>query len=168
MPKIIKDLEKKLIEEAKQQINDVGYGATTIRSIATACGVGVGTVYNYFASKEDILAAYMLEDWKNCITAINAVSLYSTAPAPVVQCIYDQLQAYEQRHTSVFKDEAAIASFAGGQSRYHALLCNQLAQPLRKFCQDDFTALFIAESLLTWSMTDRRFEDIYSIIQKLF
>lgn len=168
MPKIIKDLENKLIEEAKRQIKEAGYGATTIRSIATACGVGIGTVYNYFSSKEELLASYMLEDWKNCITAINAVSLYSTEPTPVVQCIYDQLLTYAQRHASVFQDEAATSTFAGSYSRYHALLRNQLAQPLRKFCESDYASLFIAESLLTWSMESRAFDEIYGIIQKLF
>lgn len=50
MPKIIKNLESKLIAEAQKQILAQGYGAVTIRSVANACGVGVGTVYNYFSS----------------------------------------------------------------------------------------------------------------------
>ena len=48
MPKIIKNLESKLLEEARRQILEFGYGAVTVRSVAAACGVGVGTVYNYF------------------------------------------------------------------------------------------------------------------------
>ena len=44
MPKIIQNLENRLIEEAKKQIRESGYGALTIRSVAKACGVGVGTV----------------------------------------------------------------------------------------------------------------------------
>ena len=46
MPKIIENLETKLIEEAKKQFETSGYSALTIRSVAKACGVGVGTVYN--------------------------------------------------------------------------------------------------------------------------
>ena len=42
MPKIIKNLESRLIEEAKQQIRQSGYSAMTIRSVAKACGVGAG------------------------------------------------------------------------------------------------------------------------------
>ena len=40
MPKIIENLESKLIEEAKKQVEQSGYGALTIRSVAKACGVG--------------------------------------------------------------------------------------------------------------------------------
>ena len=45
MPKIIENLEDRLIQEARRQIAESGYGATTIRSVAKGCGVGVGTVY---------------------------------------------------------------------------------------------------------------------------
>lgn len=55
MPKIIENLESRLIEEAKKQIEESGYEAVTIRSVARACGVGVGTVYNYFPSKEVLI-----------------------------------------------------------------------------------------------------------------
>ena len=168
MPKIIKNLESKLLEEARRQILEFGYSAVTVRSVAAACGVGVGTVYNYFSSKDELLAAYMLADWKDCITAINAVGNYSDVPRPVVRCIYDQLLAYARRHQSIFRDEAAHASFAGTSGRYHQLLCGQLAQPLRKFCQSDFAAAFVSEALLTWTLAGTDFEELYGMIEKLF
>ena len=168
MPKIIKDLENKLIAEAQKQIEEAGYGNMTIRSIAKACGVGVGTVYNYFPSKEALIATYLLADWKNCIAAIQAVSIYSDTPRPVILCMYDQLGSFAGRHTAIFRDEAAAAGFTGSFSQYHDLLRSQLASPLRKFCSDDFSALFIAESLLTWSMAGKSFDEIYEILKKLF
>ena len=70
MPKIIENLESKLIQEARRQIAEIGYSAMTIRSVAKACGVGVGTVYNYFPSKEALVATHLLEDWKQCVTAV--------------------------------------------------------------------------------------------------
>ena len=60
MPKIIENLQEKLIHEARRQVQQKGYGSLTIRSVATACGVGVGTVYNYFASKDALVAAFIL------------------------------------------------------------------------------------------------------------
>jgi len=168
MPKIIENPESRLIEEAKKQIEESGYGAMTIRSVAKACGVGVGTVYNYFSSKEELVATHLLEDWKQCITAIRAVSTYSDSPRPVALCIYDQLISFAQRHLAIFRDEAAAASFAGSFGKYHGMLRAQLSQPLRKFCSSDFAADFLAEALLTWTMAGKTFDEIYGMMEKLF
>ena len=51
MPKIIENIREKLLIEAKKQVMENGYSSMTIRSVATACGVGTGTVYNYFPSQ---------------------------------------------------------------------------------------------------------------------
>lgn len=168
MPKIIENLESRLIEEAKKQIAASGYGAMTIRSVAKACGVGVGTVYNYFSSKEELIAKHLLDDWKQCITAIRAVSNYSETPRPVALCIYDHLVSFSRCHASIFQDDAAAADFTGSFSRYHAILRTQLAAPLRKFCNSDFTADFLAEALLTWTMAGKSFDEIYDMMEKLF
>ena len=168
MPKIIENLEARLIEEARKQLEDAGYGSLTIRSIAKACGVGVGTVYNYFPSKDALLASHLLADWNQCIAAIQAVSTYSHSPRPVTLCIYDQLVAFSRRHKALFRDKAAAASFAGSLSQYHGMLRAQLAAPLRKFCGSDFQADFIAEALLTWTMAGKPFDEIYGMIEKLF
>jgi AcrR family transcriptional regulator len=168
MPKIIKNLESRLIEEAQKQIEESGYSAVTIRSVAKACGVGVGTVYNYFPSKEALVATHLLEDWKQCIAAIHAVSTYSETPRPVALCIYDQLISFSQRHLAIFQDQTAAASFAGSFGAYHGMLRQQLAQPLRKFCSSDFSADFLAEALLTWTMAGKSFDAIYGMMEKLF
>ena len=168
MPKIIEDLEEKLLAEARRQIEESGYGAMTVRSVAKSCGVGVGTVYNYFPSKDDLVATYMLADWKTCIAAIEAVSTYSDSHKNVVRCIHDQLLRYAQRHAALFRDEAAAAGFAGAFGPRHARLRQQLAAPLRKFCDSDFAAEFIAESLLTWTMAGKSLDEICTMTDRLF
>lgn len=168
MPKIIENLENRLLAETEKQIREVGYSTMTIRSVAKACGVGVGTVYNYFSSKDELLATYMLQDWNRCVDAIQAVSTYSDGPLPVARCIYDQLSQFALRHRDLFSDKSALASFAVSFVSYHSKMRNQLAQPLRKFCSSDFAADFIAESLLTWTMAKRSFDEIYGMIETLF
>ncbi|MBQ6719638.1 MAG: TetR/AcrR family transcriptional regulator [Oscillospiraceae bacterium] len=168
MPKIIENPQERMIAEARRQIAENGYSAVTIRSVAAGCGVGVGTVYNYFSSKDDLTAAFMLEDWKKCIASIHAVSMYSESHKPVVRCIYDQLKAYALQHQMIFQDESARPAFAGSFSRYHKVLRSQLAEPLQKFCDSEFAAAFIAESLLTWTMAGKEFDEIYIVLQKLF
>lgn len=168
MPKIIEDLKGQLIAEAKKQIEENGYSSVTIRSIAKGCGVGVGTVYNYFPSKDVLIATHLLEDWKDCVQAMESVATCSDGPRPVMLCIYDQLNGFASRHGAIFRDEAAATAFAGSFGRYHSMLRNQLAQPLRQYCSGDFEAQFIAESLLTWTITGKSFDEIYEIVKKLF
>lgn len=165
MPKIIENLEARLIAEAKKQLLSSGYSALTIRSVAKGCGVGVGTVYNYFPSKDALLATFMLENWKVCMEKIQSASEAATEPKPVLRCMYDQLLWFSEEHCTVFRDEAAASAFAGSFSHYHRLLRAQLATPVRKFCDSDFAAEFVAEALLVWTMAGKEFDDIYGILK---
>jgi AcrR family transcriptional regulator len=168
MPKIIENLKDRLLEEARQQLEQGGYEAVTIRSIAKGCGVGVGTVYNYFPSKEALIASHLLEDWNGCVAQIRATADNAQIPQPILQCIYEQLIGFARRHQAIFHSEAATSGFAGSFSQYHDVLRSQLAQPLRRFCESDFDAHFVAESLLTWSMAGTPFDELYQILKKLF
>ena len=168
MPKIIENLETRLMEEDQRQIESVGYSATTISSVAQACGVGVGTVYNYYPSKDMLVASYMLNDWRDCMNVIQTAGETAQSPKPVVRCIYEQIRTFTNRHSAVIRDDAASAGFSSVYNRYHTKLRSLLAAHLRRFCPDDFTAEFITECLLSWAMTVKDFETIYSMIRKLF
>lgn len=168
MPKIIKNLEARLIEEAEKQITQNGYAATTMRSVAKGCGVGVGTVYNYFSCKEELVAKFLLKDWNEALADFDAISANSQTVRPVARHIYDCLTAFARQHAAIFQDFAASASFGASYSQYHRLLRQQLATPLRKFCENDFAAEFAAESLLTWTMASKDFDELFGMLEKLF
>ena len=97
MPKIIENLPERLAEEARRQIEQSGFSAMTIRSVAKACGVGVGTVYNYFPSKEALVATFMLTDWNNCIAAIQSCADESDTVEPVLKAIHNSLKLFLQQ-----------------------------------------------------------------------
>ncbi len=168
MPKIIENLPQKLMDETKRQVAERGYAATTIRSVAKGCGVGIGTVYNYFPSKDQIIAGFMLEDWNVCMAKIRTVSDGARTPEPVLACIHQQLQEFCRQYSALFRDAAATAGFVGSFGRYHAMLRSQLAAPLEKFCRDTFQAEFIAEALLTWTVSGTEFAQMEPLIMKLF
>ena len=168
MPKIIQNLERKLIEEARSQIETQGYGAVTIRSVAKACGVGVGTVYNYFPSKDALVAAYMMADWKQCRQAIGEAAERAADAETVVRCIYRTLREFADRHAAVLQDPDAAAAFSAISHRYHGLLRKELSRPLERFCESELAARVVAESLLTWTMIGIPFDDLYRILGKLF
>ena len=179
MPKIIENIRENLLEEARRQVMEEGYSAMTIRSVASACGVGVGTVYNYFPSKDMLVASFMLSDWQECMDAIWACSRKqsggeSSQPAVLLGCVYDQLKAFSVKYAPLFADENAGTSFASAFPQRHQQLRSQIAEPLQGICAQqektdpEFLAEFVAESMLTWAMADRSFEEISGILLQLF
>lgn len=168
MSRPIENIKEKIMTEAQRQLKEGGYNATMIQSIARACGVGVGTVYNYFSSKDEIMIACMADDWKECLGVINTVSKYAKTYDIVVHCIYDQVQTFVTEHAYVFHDEAAAASVDGVLYRQLWYLSQQVSVPLRKFCRTDAEAQIIAEALLTWIRTGKSLEEICASVEKFF
>ena len=165
MPKIIENIREQLLQEVKRQIAENGYGKTTIRSVAGACGLGIGTVYNYFKSKDMLIAAFMLEDWQECLLKMKQAN--PDDPRSFVQNIYLSLREFIESHTALFCDEDAIKVFATALTERHKMLRDQLADVLLPICNHSnqaFLAEFISESLLTWTTAGKPFEEIYSVI----
>lgn len=50
-----------IFQAAMRMFSERGFDAPTIDEIAVAADIGKGTFYNYFASKEEILVAFMVE-----------------------------------------------------------------------------------------------------------
>ena len=167
MPKIITGLQERLIAEAERQLVKGGYTAMTIRGIAKACGVAVGTVYNYFSSKEEFVASVLLVRWKKVLQAMRAATEMPGGSEKILRCMYDQLCGFIEQYRVLFHDEAAVAVFVTSVGRYHDVLRRQMAQILRGCCQSDFEAEFVAESLLTWTVAGESFDEIYEVIRKI-
>ena len=174
MPKIIENIREKLLIEAKRQVIELGYSAMTIRSVATSCGVGIGTVYNYFSSKDMLVASFMLEDWMHCIAVISERVTGAGQVEEALYCMYQELLRYKEKYDALFTDKNAEASYAASFMQRHSLLRKQLADPMKKWtCKQnkidaEFLAEFIAENMLSLTMEGKSFELISSVILQLF
>ena len=167
MPKLIENVPAQLLTEARKQVVERGYAKTTIRSVASACGIAVGTVYNYFPSKEDLVAAFVAEDWKEALSAMGRRS--HDSPEGCLLGIYEELLAFTGKHRALFHDPDAAKAISGGLLARHLQLREQLAALVEPFApsEDGFTARFIAEALLTWTIANTPFARIYELLEKL-
>lgn len=169
MPKIIKNVKEQLILEAKKQVDELGYANMTIRSVAKACNLAIGTVYNYFESKEMLVASFMLEDWQICLNEINKV--LDKDFKSVLKVIYDNILIFANKYRSLFVDSVASKDASKSFNMRHKMLRAQLAKYIKPFIKIDedkeFISNFIAESLICWSMEEIEFEKIYILVNKL-
>ena len=168
MPKILEDVRAQLLAEARRQTAELGYAKTTIRSVADNCGVAVGTVYNYFPSKESLIASVLAEDWERSLAELRAAAPCGAEAR--LRAICEALTAFTQRYGSLFSDPDAAKAASGVLPMRHLQLRDQLAELVAPLCggeDDPFAARFVAEALLTWTMAGVPFERLYPMIKKL-
>ena len=174
MPKIIENLREKLLLEAKKQVMEHGYGSMTIRSVARACGVGVGTVYNYFGSKDTLIASFIVEDWWECKKRIDTGCKETDESKEALRCIYEEMKQFGKKYEILFSDKDVRANSLVEIQNRHIMLREQLAEPLYIHCQKQnkveakFLSEFIAEAMLAWMNAGKSFEEISRILLQLF
>jgi len=165
MPKIIENVREQLLAEAKKQIFEKGYADTTVRSVACACGLGVGTVYNYFKSKEMLIATFVYEDWKKYLSDMQ--NLPKNDPRLLLRGIYDALKRFAAENERLFSDSDAAKLVSTGSSNRHRMLREQIAGFVLPICETKFCAEFIAEALICWSMENEDFDTIFPLLEKI-
>jgi AcrR family transcriptional regulator len=126
-------LQAQLVAARRAQILDAatrvfaskGFNRATIRDVARAAGIADGTIYNYFANKDDLLIGLLdrLND-----TARRPASLAQAAQAPLA----DSIRAYMRERVEALWSNADL---------FRAVLPELLANPdLRKRYYDEVIA----------------------------
>lgn len=63
---------QRVLREAAGLFQDLGYGSTTMRLLATKLGVTPGALYKHYSSKEAILYAYLREAHEKSLASVQA------------------------------------------------------------------------------------------------
>lgn len=170
MPKIIENVRQLLLDEARKQIEEKGYSGLTMRSVAGACGIAVGTAYNYFESKDVLVASFMVSDWQVCLEKMKAGEMSAHER---LEHIYNCLCEFGREHATLFSDKGAEKSFSAAFFGRHALLRSQLATLIIPLCPQKngedgaFLSEFIAEAFLSWSGAGKAYSELAPIMIKL-
>lgn len=55
--------KEEILKTSRELMQRQGWSAINIRSVAAACGVSVGSIYNYFSSKTELIGAIVESVW---------------------------------------------------------------------------------------------------------
>ena len=70
--------EEEILAAARALLLEKGTGALTMRSVAAACGVAVGSIYNYFPSKGALVGTTIESVWTEIFRPFTAAPAYSS------------------------------------------------------------------------------------------
>lgn len=173
MPKKIVNVRARLLEEARRQIEERGYKEMTVRSVAGSLSLGLGTLYNYFESKDMLVASFMLEDWLAVLEKMKHRLDSDAEPSEKLRFIYEGLSEFYKVHKTIFDDPGAKRTFSHTMSERHPMLLSQISQVVKPLLVNsnvenkDILADFISESILTWSGTGTEYSSLEPIFNKL-
>ena len=174
MPKKLSDVKAGIIEEARREVFENGYDALTIRNVAKRCGIATGTIYNYFKNKDELVAAFILQDWKPRMKELTERVSDVIDALETAGLIYAVLLEFEHEFTPVFAAKKARAKIMEDSSivRHDMLVklfSDMLFDKLPVVASGDrrFRADFIADALIRWSARDLPWETLECVINDL-
>lgn len=146
------DRRRQVLEAAARSFAAFGYKATTMDQVAKTAGVGKGTIYTFFANKEELFEQIV----KDLIAELKAVAENTLDPAlPFADNllrILQQVLAYRDRHGLVVKLSQEVKEFgtpmaSGGLQAVERSIVDYIADHVSKAMQKG--ELRLADSALT-------------------
>lgn len=130
MPKIIQGLRESMLGRTRQILLEGGYGEVTIRRVARDCGVAVGTVYNYYPSKEMLVAAVMLQDWQAVRERMDAAAQGATGLDGGVRGMYEALCGFTRTFAPAWGEYTGSGGDLSAFRERHLQLVEQITGQL--------------------------------------
>lgn len=174
MPKIINDLQNTILTKAKELFLKNGYQTLTIRNVAKECQVAVGTVYNYYQSKDMLVASVMLEDWLHALKGMEDGIREAQVPLDGLESVYHEIARFTTLYQTIWGEYSKTSGMPEiGQGR-HVQLISQLSRLIEPLLSR-FDCLFdealpevLAELLLSTAVNHPDgYERIKPVIGKL-
>ena len=144
---MIAHLRDEILAVGKEQL--LSGGEITIRTVAAACGIASGTVYNYFSSKEELIAYILLEDWRTVLAGVRKESAHVPDCLSLLRLLYDGISSFHRRYEKVFSSSTARVSPV-----YHRQLITSLTEVIRpalslpENLSEEDPSVFLAEAVL--------------------
>ena len=172
MPKLIPDIKEKIFAVAKTYLFKKGYKGLTLREIASDIDVAVGTIYNYFPSKDMLVASIMAEDWLIFLKTIKEDCAVVLSLEQGIKVMYDAIKEYTKIYEPIWQEYKGMPS---GFGQRHLILRGQLSdllvELLGRFGHDQDYKLcpLLAETVLACAMQeDISYSPLSEIIGRLF
>lgn len=173
MPKKLDNIREKAIAETRQILCLEGYDALAMRDIAKNCGIAVGTMYNYFPSKEYLTGCVVLEDWEAAYENMVSIAAGADTIHQGLGGIYERMYEFILAHQYLTSFDGSKSKAAVDFRERHQQLLKQMETLLEMLQKrfghpiDDAINTFLAECILAFSARKYTYEQIAPAITKI-
>jgi AcrR family transcriptional regulator len=72
--RIIENPKQLILSKAKEILYNNGYKKLSMRALSKSCDIALGTIYNYYPTKKDLVIEMMTEYWQNYINSVQEIA----------------------------------------------------------------------------------------------
>ncbi len=102
VPKIIDNPEEVILSHARDIILNDGYTSLTMRKVSNNSGIAVGTIYNYFPTKDHLTLRLMEDYWYDYLKALDEIDRLEADLFAKLFRIYKKLDDFTQTFLEVW------------------------------------------------------------------
>ncbi|SDK89132.1 transcriptional regulator, TetR family [Clostridium cochlearium] len=173
MAKLIENPKDRIFQSAKAIAKDKGIAKVNIRLVAKDCGIAVGTIYNYFPKKKDLIVAIIEDFWSGVFAEINKNTVKNTdflfQITEIYNCLYLYLSNFKEnwiQQLSLLKSDEKMAG-RKKEDEYFKKICGIIVKAIESDLQinqniwmENFTkqqlAKFIFNNILIMLRSDEK------------
>ncbi|MBP3595555.1 MAG: TetR/AcrR family transcriptional regulator [Lachnospiraceae bacterium] len=174
MPKIIEGAREKILANAKRRLFENGYQHISLREVAKESGIATGTIYNYFANKDYLIANIMLEDWEKAVEKMDSKVTSAVTVKEGVLGICQAIDEFCDIYVSIWQQPSVAAAATPDLEHRHAFLANQIGEKVNRLLEEkgygnqkNFTAL-IVELILSSNGKEEVRKQLGTLMEQLY
>lgn len=137
MPKNLINIKEDIISVTRELLKKEGYSQLNIRNIAAKCGVATGTVYNYYRSKNEIIAEILINEWNLMLRRIDQKAKSIPTAIDKLEIIFEQLNFFMSNVHGIWIQTSSIENTENMNiakiNEKRKMLRNQIAEKVRNF-----------------------------------
>lgn len=125
-----------ILKISKKHILENGFSSFNVRAITKECGISIGTLYNYFSSKNDLLIATVESIWQEIFQPLSNLNEFERF-VDVVECMYQNIEEGNHKYSGFFSLHNLNFASAGKKegidtmNNYFSILKNDLLLVLK-------------------------------------
>lgn len=139
LSRIIENPRELILNEAKKMLYNEGYSRVSIRRIAKECGIAVGTIYNYFPTKKDMIIEMMTSYWEEFFYDIESIISSNEDFYIKLNKIFDILSAFIKRFKEVWLSDEIYSSpdYIESGLKKENIYIDKLIKVIKKLLEED-------------------------------
>lgn len=150
-----------ILQTCREMVAETGLDSLNMRAVARECGVALGSIYNYFSSKEELVTAVIESVWQDIFRLETASDAKMYFP-DYVQWIFTRIRTGMMQYPNFFTAHSiGLASDARSRARetmenYFLHMKNEMLEVLQgdeKVGKEVFTDMFSRSELIDFVLT---------------